>query len=87
MAGPSLSMMPAVHTERRFVDEFQDATHLLSIDSTAPVGLARQDEAMAHRDAVLSRARADDKERQWAEFEAQCRLNREAGLPPPSLLR
>ena len=87
MAGPSLSMMPAVHTERRFVDEFQDATHLLSIDSTAPVGLARQDEAMAHRDAVLSRARADDMERQWAEFEAQCRLNREAGLPPPSLLR
>lgn len=81
-AAPSLDAKPAVSLGRGLADDTAPPRSS-EPTTTAP----RQDETMAHRDAVLNRAHADDMERQWAEFEAQCRLNREAGLPPPSLLR
>ncbi|WFD23731.1 dihydrofolate synthase [Malassezia equina] len=84
-AAPGLDAKPAVALGRGLADDLDDVAHRMSSEPTTTV--PRQDETMAHRDAVLGRARADDMERQWAEFEAQCRLNREAGLPPPSLLR
>ncbi|WFD27385.1 dihydrofolate synthase [Malassezia nana] len=74
----------AVLSTRSAADEYAAAPRAINVPEWDGAGRV---EAVAHRDTVLSRAHADDMERQWAEFEAQCRLNREAGLPPPSLLR